>query len=254
LADLVGETTTGMSLAAPQPQALSVQRVKSSKSGKLILLSIVAVIASLTTILLRPHEPTYLGRGLSSWLLDLEANRVETQATAAEAVKQIGPKAVPFLVRRLGSFRPNRIEQLIHVWTSWIIEHAGMRTAVTKHYDQRLEALAALDALGKDAVDALPALQELMAESPPDPRALYVITRTGNAGFPVVRGAVTSHEKLLRLEAKVCLEMAETHSPLLYGDIGSGPDAATFERRMCLFNAEVIRAAFRAYRDQHPNE
>ena len=254
MADLVGETAKAMICAAPQTQVLLVPWFRSNTSGKLILVGIVAVTAGLTAILLSLHEPSYLGRGLGSWLRDLEANRVETQATAADAVKHIGPKAVPFLVRRLEPSRPKRIEQLIHGRMCWISEHTGIQAAVTKNYDQRLEALAAIDALGKDAVDALPALQRLMAENPPDPRALYVIARTGKAGLPVVRGSVTNQEKILRLEARICLEMVETHSPLLYGDIGSGPDAAPFQRRICLFNAEVLHAALRDYQAQHPNE
>lgn len=169
-------------------------------------------------------------------------------------MRHIGPKAVPFIVRSLGSSKPSRIEELIHGWASWISAHTGIRLTVTRDYDERAEALAALDALRENAADAIPALQRLMAESPPDPRALYVIARTGKVGLPVVRGAVTSQEKILRLESKVCLEMLEAHSGVLYGDIELGPDAATFQQRICLFNAETLRAAAREYRDQHPNE
>jgi len=220
----------------------------------MILLAFVAVATSLTAVLLWPHEPTYLGRGLSSWMRDLEPNSVEKQAQAAEAVRHIGPKAVPFIVARLGSPKPSRIEELIHRWAAWISAHTGIRPAVTKNYDERMEALAALDALRENAADALPALQRLMAESPPDPRALYVIARTGRAGLPILRGAVTNQERILRLESKVCLEMIETRSGVLYADIELGPEAATFQQRICLFNAETLRAAFREYRDQHPNE
>jgi hypothetical protein len=190
----------------------------------------------------------------ASWMRDLDPNSVQTQAKAAEAVRHIGPKAVPFIVRRLASPKPSRIEELIDGWTSWISAHTGIRLSVTKHYDERMEALAALDALREDAADAIPALQRLMAENPPDPRAPYVIARTGKAGLPVLRGALTSQERILRLESKVCLEMIETHSGGLYADIELGSEAATFQQRICLFNAETLRAAAQEYRDQHPNE
>ena len=220
----------------------------------MIHLAFVAVATSLTAVLLWPHEPTYLGRGLSSWMRDLEPNSVETQAQAAEAVRHIGPKAVPFIVARLGSPKPSRIEEFINGWTSWIIAHTGIRLSVTKPYDDRMEALAALDALRENAADAIPALQRLMAENPPDPRALYVIARTGKAGLPVLRRALTSPEKILRLESKICLDMIETHSGVLYADIELGSGAATFQQRICLFNAETLRAAAQEYRDEHPNE
>jgi hypothetical protein len=119
---------------------------------------------------------------------------------------------------------------------------------------ERMEALAALHALRENAADAIPALQRLMAENLPDPRALYVIARTGKAGLPVLRGALTSQEKILRLESQICLDMIETHSGVLYADIDLGSEAATFQQRICLFNAETLRAAAQEYRDQHPNE
>jgi len=224
------------------------------KTPKVILLAFVAVATSLPAVLLWPYEPTYLGRSLSSWLRDLDPNSVQTQVKAAEAVRHIGPKAVPFIVRRLGSPKPSRIQELINGWTSWISAHTGIRLSVTKHYDERMETLAALDALRENAADAIPALQRLMAENPPDPRALYVIARTGKAGLPVLRGAVTSQEKILRLESKICLDMIETHSGVLYADIELGSEAATFQQRICLFNAETLRAAAQEYQDQHPNE
>jgi len=48
--------------------------------------------------------------------------------------------------------------------------------------------------------------------------------------------------------------MIETHSGVLYADIELGSEAATFQQRICLFNAETLRAAAQEYQDQHPNE
>ena len=50
---------------------------------------------------LLPNEPKYNGKMLSAWLQDLDSNRPDVQASAADALKHIGEKAVPSLVARL---------------------------------------------------------------------------------------------------------------------------------------------------------
>jgi hypothetical protein len=199
----------------------------------------------------------YGGRGLSSWLQDLDAGKVETQAEAAAAMKQMGPKATPFIAIILRRshvwYQQRRLRQELQSWVSWLRIHVGIGSPVPNHRDTRQEALAALDALRADAAGALPALQELMKENPPDPRALYVIARTGEAGLPILTNALTSEEKIIRVEAQVCLQLVRTHSELLFGEVASGTDAATFQRRLCRFNLEVLQLAFRQYREQSSN-
>ncbi len=87
-----------MSVDTTQPQRFPVPRYTRSKSSKVILLGLAALAGSLVAVLLWPREPSYRGRGLSSWMRDLEARQVETQARAAEAITHIGPSAVPFIL------------------------------------------------------------------------------------------------------------------------------------------------------------
>src|SRR5665647_398912 len=53
------------------------------------------------------NEPTYQNRRLSEWLRDFDNNNLtpEQKAMAAEAIRQIGSSAVPFLVERLSEAR-----------------------------------------------------------------------------------------------------------------------------------------------------
>ena len=72
------------------------------------------------------------------------------------------------------------------------------------------QALAGLDALGSAAETALPALEEMLQENPPDPRVLYVAARIGPASIPLLSRCLTNGipdaAKLIRTEAKICLQ------------------------------------------------
>src|ERR1022692_539786 len=168
------------------------------------------------------REPTYGGRGLSAWLRDFDSEKMERRVSAADAVRHIGQKAVPFLVERLKLpiARPGRESQVAR-WKrrvlEWLDKHSVIKVSPARRSDPRHQAMARLDALGPAAKDALPALEKLLREKPPDTRALYVVARIGPAGLPVLTKAMTNKVNVLRVEARVCLEMIKTHSEALYG-------------------------------------
>ena len=206
-----------------------------------------------------PREPGYQGRKLSSWLRDFEAEQLEKRAIAADAVKHIGPRAVPFLVRLLEVPNParrynSRYERWKRACAEWLSGHTKMKVAVGRPRDLRRIGLAGLDALGPEAKDALPTLEKLIRSKPPDPGALYVVARIGPAGMPLLNAALTNEEHVIRLEARVCLEMVRTHAELLYGDFTTGTNAACFDRRICEFNLKILRGSFEDYRAQHPDQ
>jgi hypothetical protein len=231
-----------------------------NRRGKILLIvALVAGVGAMAGYWVWPHEPSCRGRGLSAWLRDFGADQIERRAEAADAVKHIGPKAVPFLVQRLRSPNPalrreSRLEQWKRRALEWLSTHTKIKISAGRRYDPRQQALAGLDALGPAAKEALPALERLLRETPPDPRAVYVVARIGPAGLPLLTRALTNEERLVRLQGRLCLEMIKTHSELLYGEIGFGPEAAIFERRMCEFNARTLRTVFEEYRAQHPEQ
>jgi len=222
------------------------------------LVAAVAVAASLVAWCLLPHEPSYQGRGLSAWLGDFEHDQLERRAMAADAVKHIGADAVPFLVERL---RHNPRDSLLWRWKLQIAEWARKLlfnnvSSPRPPSNPRRQALAGLDALGPEAKNALPALEKLLTETPPDTRALYVVARIGPVGVPLLRKSLTNsvsrEAKLLRLEARVCLEMIASHSQVLYPKTESVSDDCSFDRRICAFNLLVMSASFQDYQARHP--
>ena len=222
------------------------------KTTLLALSFLTIVIASCsTTSPPAKADPRYQSRDLSEWLrdFDLQNYSPEKQALAADAIRHIGPSAVPFLMERLSEerFKQTKIKQ-----KKWLERQKNAVFTVKFPTDPRHEALAGLDALGPAAVDALPELEKLLLENPPDTRALYVVARIGPASIPLLTRFLTNEDKRVRLESKLCLEMLNTRSELLYPRILVGPDAPSFDRRLCEFNVKILQRAFKEYHASHP--
>src|SRR5260221_1882829 len=63
---------------------------------------LLAVLAVLCAIVSRSvFEPAYQGRALSQWLIEFDSASSEKRAEANEAGRQMGKRAVPFLVERI---------------------------------------------------------------------------------------------------------------------------------------------------------
>jgi hypothetical protein len=197
------------------------------------------------------NEPSYQNRRLSEWLRDFDNYNLtpEQHATAADAMRQIGSPAVPFLLERLSEARSKQSKIEMQKWRE---RRATAVFAVDPPANPRRESLAALDALGSAAVDALPTLKKLLQDDPPDSQALYVAARIGPAGVPLLTKFLNSTNKLLRLQAQTCLDMMNSHSEVLYPKIPVGPDAPSFDRRICEFNLKIMHAAFEEFEAAHP--
>jgi len=194
-------------------------------------------------------EPTYQDRCLSEWLRDFDAPQVpQKEALAADALRHIGDAAMPLLIDYLSADRNERYKQELEKWQRTRTgDFSSLRPSSPRH-----EALAALDALAPIAKDALPALQRILREDPPDPAVLYVVARMGLDGVPLLTSTLGSTNKFLRLEARVCLDLMNSHSEVLYPAIPVGPDVPSFVQRTCRLNLEIMKAASDIYRAEHP--
>jgi hypothetical protein len=177
----------------------------------------------------KTNEPGYQGKSLSEWLMDFDNPSPETQALAADAIRQIGSQAVPFLVNRLSEAQ---LKQFKLEEKKWQHKQEIAVYSVPRPPDPRRESLAALDALGSEAADALPALEKLLHEDPPDVLALYVAARIGPAGVLLLTESLTNEVKAVRLSAQICLNMMSSHSDVLYPKIPIVPNAPSFGHRI----------------------
>jgi len=221
------------------------------------VIAVVAVALALLPVcrfLLPPKEPVWGGRRLSAWLADLDGDTLEARARARDAIREIGTNALPFLIQRLRV--PNRKRDSLDLKTRWgLIELLEKQSLVKLHiplpHDPRHQALAAIDALAPAASGALPTLEGLLHENPPDTRALCVIARIGSAGVPVLLRALTNEQALVQISARVCLDMYNTSRPdILLPEPGSMEP--NFDSRVVRLNGRVLAAAFQEYKRKHP--
>jgi hypothetical protein len=98
-------------------------------------------------LLLRSREPVHGGKPLSAWVQDLSSPDEETRALALESILQIGPRAVPFLLKPFRLFSPPwKIIAL-----EWLTRYTPLKIDWKAREDQFRGAFHALHALGTNA-------------------------------------------------------------------------------------------------------
>lgn len=196
-------------------------------------------------------EPRYQGKPLSTWLRGFESDSMEARWQSAEAVRHIGTNALPQLVSALRQPMSRAEPKWRQRLRALLAKQSLIKIPLSRPSDRRAEALAALDALGPMAKDAVPDLEALLHESPPDHRALMVLARTGPEALPALTRALTNDEKVIRHGAQVCLNLLHAHDEFLTPKTG---EDAEFMRRGSQFDLMLLRAAFEEYRAAHPEQ
>ena len=78
-----------------------------NKRRKLIAVVLLALAALAACVLVFPdREPAWQGRTLSAWLRDFNADKPESRASAADAIRQIGTNAFPLIIQSLQHLDP----------------------------------------------------------------------------------------------------------------------------------------------------
>jgi hypothetical protein len=205
-------------------------------------------IALLLTIYGQQSEPRYQDRPLTFWLRGFESDLPQTRWQSAEAIRRIGTNALPVVIRQLQKKPPTQESWLRQKFRSVL---ALAKINLPRPAIERREALAAIDALGPTAKNAVPALERLLHETPPDPQALLVLARIGSDGVPALTRALTNDEKVIRYGARACLDMQQSHSEVVFPTTLQN---AEFMRRTCEFNSAILKAATEDYRRDHPEQ
>ena len=134
-----------------------------------------------------PSEPSYQGRSMSLWLIDLSSGEQQKREQAVEAVQAMGTNALPRLTRMLCAKDDARWKQALLKLES---KQSLLRTHFTPAEEVRGRAVAGFFALGSSAQkSAVPALIRIVEnESSPLVRA-YAAVILGHIG-PAAKAAV----------------------------------------------------------------
>lgn len=206
-------------------------------------------IALLLAIGWHRREPEYRARPLNYWLRGFESEVPSARWQSAEAIRHIGTNALPWLVARLEHKPVTQESRWRETICAWLSKQSVIKFTMPRPANERFEALAALDALGPTAKDAIPAVEKLLHETPPDPRASLVLARLGPDSVAVLTRALTNDEKIVRFGSRVCLDMLRDRSEILFPKTAQD---AEFVRRTCEFNLQLLRAALEDYKAMHP--
>lgn len=166
--------------------------------------------AGLMVFLFWQREPKFEGRRLSAWLQDLvlldlrhspelapaaKSNDVRREK-AVRAVRAIGPRAVPQLLRwlRSGPAPPSpihdKLEELVGPQTRFNLPLSPMRA----DWDQALLAITGFEVLGPSAKAAVPDLGWLLLDPVLASSAARCLCAVGPAAFPAFTRALTNPE------------------------------------------------------------
>ncbi|MDB6065626.1 MAG: HEAT-like repeat protein [Pedosphaera sp.] len=131
-------------------------------------LLLLAVMGGIAWLALRPNEPVYKGKRLSVWLEGYHPIGLSfgSREAADEAVRQLGTKAIPILLKRLQTKDAPLTDEFIAL--------AQKQHFISIHhesaYNRRDEGAYGFSALGSEGRDAVPALIELYRKAGPECR------------------------------------------------------------------------------------
>jgi peptidoglycan/xylan/chitin deacetylase (PgdA/CDA1 family) len=178
-----------------------------------LCLSFILVLAGIFFAGSRSNDPVYQGKRLTEWLEDCVpyqeasdddlslAERAKRQR-AIEAVRQIGAKALPQLIKMLRS-RPAWIYKVDDVLENY---SRGRIRLVSERYPSPSQlALDGFEILGSRAEPAIPELTHLMREVATCQEAGMALVPIGRAAVPALTQLLTNSVRYVQTEALLAL-------------------------------------------------
>jgi HEAT repeats/PBS lyase HEAT-like repeat len=170
------------------------------KSPRKSLIGVLLVLAGagLAWYALLPREPEYQGRTLRDWLGDVDSGQPEKRAAAAAALRQMGPKAVPFLMEFLGARGafPFKVPRM-----RWVRGGNTYAVKLTPAPIAAKRAIIACSILGPEAKPAIPALARVLKNGDYTHDAATALGKMGPDALPALTNAFTSGDAEARKEA-----------------------------------------------------
>jgi HEAT repeat protein len=161
----------------------------------LVLLGIlVSLVTGAAYFISSNSEPEYRDVTLSKWIsryqdeVDAEQQRKE----AAEAVRHIGLKAVPLLVKWAGA-TDSPLKQKLERWAD-MLDNAGISIDFTDAEDYQQRALVGFSLLGAQGKAAIPDLQRLLGNTNSVNTAAQILCNLGTDAVPALLTGLTNSD------------------------------------------------------------
>ncbi|MDB6109819.1 MAG: Polysaccharide deacetylase [Pedosphaera sp.] len=170
------------------------------------------------------REPAYGGKQLGFWVDDLKrsSENPPEQRAAEEAIRRLGPAALPHLVKFVRNDPPNMSLAL----NDWLRKQSWIKYRFPIRSDRSDQAVEAFQVLGPAARPALRNLSRLMENERTCYAAAKCLVALGTPAVPAFTNALASTNRLIKISALMGLGqvkpaatealpliMAKTHDP-----------------------------------------
>lgn len=138
---------------------------KGPRSRLWLVASFAALVIAVGLYLATPEQPTHKGKLLDEWLEQYGSSSMSAgdgyktwrRDQASEAIREIGPNAIPHLLRMLRETDPE--------WREWLTHLGLIRVPRKPSAIRNLRAVDGFRVLGSDATQAVPALVEIYEQN-----------------------------------------------------------------------------------------
>ena len=212
------------------------------KQRILLLLAALAALCGVLALIIRPApEPEYGGQNLSEWVIELV--QPATSATAADAIRQIGTNALPYLVEWVGYETPawkNAIS-----WTGKLLRQPRLQFIDHMKVCRSAGAMYAFKPLGVKAQREIGNLSRI-ANDPTRTEsrrgAMSALADIGVAALPTIVGVLTNEPNRTKESRYLRVQCAIAISKLASEDPDTARLAEPTLRRMCEETNAMTRA------------
>jgi hypothetical protein len=183
----------------------------------ILLVAIIASIAAIVAIAWpKNEEPVYRGKKLGEWLnvYCRPMHKGDNKREAEDAVRQIGTNAIPWVLKWIGKHPPAWSRAVGDLRASWSPANRvinALQKRPLQISQKRWDAAIAFQILGPSAINAVPALANMLDDDNPGrhwpldrwPPPAYALSQIGDAGIKPLLDWVSDPRSLARNEQGV---------------------------------------------------
>lgn len=210
---------------------------------KISWLAVFWIVATAVGIVLHDRfmaGPVYNGAPLSVWLRLLDDPSPQTRDRARDAIRHLGPAAMPLVMEWL-DWSDSLLRRLLIAWVAADEQHLNFHPLEPK--ERRRLALDACDVLGPDAQPAVPKLLTLANAPNPELDAPFVIARIGGSNaLPALTRLSGVTNKFIRAAAGVSVDLVRNHSIALLPSPTAASADNNYRRRLQEYHSLVMEA------------